>query len=98
MPLLNKVFSKSDILISPVNTEKAMSGQAIGRYIFKVSPSSNKIEISKAIGKAYNVKVASVNIINVPKKARQVGRTKGFRAGYKKAIVTLAQGQSIEVK
>lgn len=98
MPLLNKLFSKSDILLSPINTEKAMSLQGMGRYIFKIAPGANKIEVSKAIGKAYNVKVASVNIINVPKKARQVGRTKGFKAGYKKAVVTLAKGQSIEIK
>lgn len=89
---------KSDILLAPVNTEKAMSGQGMGRYVFKVAPNTNKIEISKAVGKAYNVKVVSVKIINVPKKARQVGRTKGFRAGYKKAVVTLAKGQSIEIK
>lgn len=89
---------KSDILLSPINTEKAISGQSMGSYIFKIAPGANKIEASKAIGRAYNVKVVSVNIINVPKKARQVGRTKGFRAGYKKAIVTLAKGQSIEIK
>lgn len=92
------VFSKSDILLAPINTEKAMSGQSIGRYVFKVSPNANKIEISKAIGKAYNVKAVSVNIINVPRKIRQVGKTKGFKSGYKKAIITLAKGQTIEVQ
>jgi len=94
----SNVVLKSDILLSSLTTEKAMSGKNMGRYIFKVAPRANKIEISKAVGKMYNVKAVSVNIINVPRKARQVGKTKGFKSGYKKAVVTLAKGQSIEVK
>ena len=54
--------------------------------------------IANEVKKNYDVKVIKVNIVNIPKKARRVGRTKGFRAGYKKAIVTLAEGQTIELK
>lgn len=86
------------ILISPITAEKALSGQSLNQYTFKVISSANKIEVAKAVAKTYNVKAVSVNIINIPKKARRVGKTLGFKAGYKKAIVTLAKGQSIEIK
>ncbi len=64
---------KSDILLSPLATEKAVSGQSLNKYIFKVAPKANKIDIIKAVSGAYNVKAISANIINIPKKARQVG-------------------------
>jgi len=92
------IKKNTGFLISPLTTEKAVSSQGINKYIFKVAPNANKIEISKEISREYNVKAVSVNIINVPRKARQVGRTRGFKSGYKKAVVTLAKGQSIEVK
>ena len=91
-------FKPSGILLSPLATEKAMSGQSLNKYIFKIAFSANKIEVAKAVGKNYNVKVVAVNIVNIPKKARRVGKTLGFKSGYKKAIVTLAKGQSIEIK
>jgi large subunit ribosomal protein L23 len=53
--------------------------------------------IAAAVKKTYGVKVKAVNIINIPRKARRVGRTMGFKAGYKKAVITLAKGQSIEI-
>jgi len=89
---------KSDILFSPHTAEKALASQKLNQYVFKVSACANKIMIAKEVKKNYNVKVAKVNIINIPKKARRVGRTQGFRAGYKKAIVTLVAGQTIELK
>ncbi|MBI2446778.1 MAG: 50S ribosomal protein L23 [Parcubacteria group bacterium] len=85
-------------LLSPLATEKAVSGQSLNKYVFKIAYSANKIEVAKAVGKNYNVKVVSVNIINIPRKARRVGKTQGFKSGYKKAIVTLAKGQTIEIK
>ena len=91
-------FKPGDVLISPLSTEKAVSGQSLNKYIFKIASSANKIEIAKSVGKNYNVKVVAVNIINIPRKARRVGRTLGFKSGYKKAIVTLAKGQSIDIK
>ena len=89
-------FKSDGILVSPLTTEKAVSGQSLNKYIFKVAPSANKIEIMKAIGKAYNVKAVSASIINIPRKVRQVGKTRGFKSGYKKAIITLAKGQTID--
>ena len=92
MPLLKK----SKILF-PHATEKALNGQKFNQYVFKVSSSANKIMIANEVKRTYNVKVTGVNIINVPRKARRVGKTVGFKKGYKKAVVTLASGQSIEI-
>ena len=92
------VVLESKILVSPHTAEKALMGQRLNQYVFKVSQRTNKISVAKEVRKVYNVKVLKVNIVNIPKKARRVGRTQGFRAGYKKAIVTLVKGQSIEIK
>ncbi len=91
-----QIILESKILISPHTAEKALMGQKLNQYIFKVSQKTNKISVAKEIKRVYNVKVIKVNIVNIPKKARRVGRTQGFKAGYKKAIVTLAPGQTIE--
>ena len=96
LPLDKK--TRSNILLSTVTAEKALSLQSINQYVFKVASRANKIEIAKEINKTYNVKAVSVNIISIPGKTKKVGKTLGFKAGYKKAIITLAKGQSIEVK
>jgi len=93
-----RVVLESKILISSHTAEKALMDQKLNHYVFKVSPTANKIMIANEVKKNYDVKVIKVNIVNIPKKARRIGRTKGFRAGYKKAIVTLASGQTIELK
>jgi len=93
-----QIIFESQILISSHTAEKALMDQKLNHYIFKVSPAASKIMIANEVKKNYNVKVIKVNIVNIPKKARRIGRTKGFRAGYKKAIVTLAPGQTIELK
>lgn len=84
-------------VLSPHVTEKASNGGALNKYTFKVAKSSNKIEIKKAVEKLYKVRVDSVNIQNIPSKFRQVGRHMGTKSGFKKAIVTLKEGQKIEV-
>ncbi len=93
-----QIILESKILISSHTAEKALADQKLNHYVFKVSPTANKIMIANEVKKNYNVKVMKVNIVNIPKKARRVGKTSGFRAGYKKAIVTLASGQTIELK
>ncbi len=72
--------------------------EPFGQYVFKVSGSANKIDVAREVSKAYKVKVVSVNLINVKGKERRVGRTIGFKPGYKKAIVKLAKGQTIELR
>lgn len=96
---VKKSNSYSDYLIyHPHITEKAHDLSASGQYIFKVSKKdANKVEIKKIISKIYNVEVDKVRIINTPDKKRRLGRTVGKKPGYKKAIVILKKGQSIEI-
>lgn len=86
------------IIISPVVSEKNQALATQGKYVFKVNPASGKIEIGNAIEQLFNVKVASVNIMNVMGKAKRMGRSvkKGRRPDWKKAVVTLSEG-SIEL-
>lgn len=85
------------VLKIPHITEKATDLTKENKYIFKVWPETNKTEIKKTIEDLYNVDVASVRIINIPPKRRRLGRTLGWRKGYKKAIVKIKEGQKIEV-
>ena len=84
------------IIYSPVITEKSANRAENGVYTFKVAKSANKIEIKKAIEEAFGVKVKSVNTLNTKPKDKRVGKYTGKTKTYKKAIVTLASGQSIE--
>jgi len=76
-------------------SEKTNMFSSSGRYVFKVSKHANKIEVKKAIEKVYDVHVVSVNIINVLGKNRRQGRTVGSTSDWKKAIVTLKNGERI---
>jgi len=88
---------KNMALLTKLHTaEKALAVQKLNQYVFKVDSGANKIMVANEVKKTYKVKVLNVNIINVPRRARKVGKTMGFKAGYKKAIVTLAPGQTIE--
>lgn len=67
-----------------------------GKYVFVVAKEANKIEIAKAVSTIFNVKVESVNTVNVLGKVKRMGRNLGKRSDYKKAIVKLAAGETIE--
>ena len=84
-------------LKTPHVTEKAGDLTQRNQYVFKIWPRANKIEIKKAIQDIYGVDVLNVRIIKIPKKARRLGRQKGWREGYKKAIIKIKEGQKIEV-
>jgi len=91
-----------DVLISPLITEKMTNLAADkGKYGFLVNPSANKIEIAKAIEKRFEVHVVSVRTINHPGKIktqfRKKGRFSGRTAKLKKAIITLKEGEKIEL-
>ncbi len=85
-----------DILIRPLITEQSTAMMAEGKYVFVVAKAANKIEIAKAVAEAFKVKVESVNTVNVTGKVKRMGRSVGKRSDYKKAIVKLAAGESIE--
>lgn len=86
-----------DIIIKPILTEKGYDGIPGKRYTFKVAKSANKTEIRIAIEKLFDVKVESVNTVNVRGKMKRMGRTQGLTASYKKAVVQLkADSKPIE--
>jgi len=92
----------ADVLVRPVVTEK-VNGQIekSGRYTFMVGKGANKLEIKKAVEEFYGVKVTDVNTVVVPAKNKTRFTRAGFLSGrkpsYKKAVVTLAQGDSIDL-
>ncbi len=87
-----------NVLKEPHITEKATDLVRIGnKYTFKVYKKANKIEVKKAVESLYGVDVISVNIVNISRKKRRLGKTRGFKPGYKKAIVKIKQGQKIEI-
>ncbi len=85
------------VLRPPHITEKATRLSEQKQYVFKVSPEANKIEIKKAIQDIYKVNVLAVRIINIPPKKRRLGKTTGWKQGYKKAIVKIKKDQKIEL-
>lgn len=85
-----------DILIRPLITEKTTALMETGKYVFMVAPTANKVEIAKAVAEVFKVKVESVNTVNVMGKVKRMGRNLGKRSDYKKAIVKLAAGETIE--
>ena len=85
-----------DILIRPLITEKSTQLMEEGKYVFVVAKKANKIEIAKAVAEVFKVKVAKVNTVNVSGKMKRMGRFVGKRSDYKKAIVKLAPGETIE--
>ena len=87
----------SDIIIAPVITEKSMANRQNNVYTFKVVKTATKEEIKKAVEEAFKVSVKSVNTLNTKSKRRRVGRYSGRTKTYKKAIVTLDDGSSIEI-
>ncbi len=85
-----------DILIRPMITEHTTELMAEGKYVFIVDKRANKIQIAQAVSEIFDVKIEKVNTINVKGKVKRRGRIVGKRNDYKKAIVKLAEGETIE--
>ena len=92
-----KKFHYLDTIISPNITEKSTSLSEFNKVVFKVDKGSNKESIKKSIEKIFKVNVISINTINIKGKTKLVKNKKTFKSGYKKAIVTLKKGQSIDL-
>lgn len=84
-----------DIIIRPIISEKSSILRELRKYEFVVSPFANKIEVKNAVEDIFGVKVEKVNIIKQKGKKKRMGVFEGRTSGYKKAIVTLAEGHSI---
>jgi len=86
------------VIKRPLVTEKTTIARDEGnKYFFEVDRRATKIEIYSAVEKIFKVKVVEVNTINVKGKKKRLGRTMGKRRNWKKAVVTLAAGNSIEI-
>ncbi len=85
------------ILIQPIVTEKAASLSAVNQYVFMVAPDATKNEIKKAIERIYGIKPVRVNVSTVRGKKVRYGRVFGQRKNWRKAVVTLPAGQSIQI-
>jgi large subunit ribosomal protein L23 len=86
----------SQIILAPVMSEKSYKGAPEGKYTFRVHPDAHKTQIRQAVEQLFEVNVERVNIVKVQPKPKRRGLIKGTRNGWKKAIVQLREGQSIE--
>ncbi len=86
-----------DIVVKPLVSEKTIGLQERNTYVFEVAKKANKVNIKQAIEEIFNVKVNSVNTVNVLPKKKRVGRYTGFTKGYKKAYVELKDGYTIDI-
>ncbi len=92
----------SEVLMKPILTEKANAQQeSLRRYAFRVNRKANKLEIKKAVEEFYGVSVVNVNTTVVPGKIKarstKAGYIKGRKSGYKKALITVAKGENIDL-
>jgi large subunit ribosomal protein L23 len=86
-----------DIVIRPIITEKSMSAIGAKKYTFEVARNATKIDIARAIEELFKVKVAKVNTLNVRGHLRRQGRSQGYTAAWKKAVVSLTpESKTIE--
>ena len=92
-----KKFHYLDQIISPNVTEKSTSLSEYNKIVFKVHKGANKNSIKRSIEKIFKVKVVKINTINLKGKVKMVRNKKAFKPSYKKAIVTLKKGQSIDL-
>ena len=86
-----------DTIISPNVTEKSTALSEFNKVVFKVDKNANKKSIKKSIEKIFKVNVVKINTLNMKRKVKLVKNKKSFKPGYKKAIITLKKGQSIDL-
>ena len=92
-----KKFNIFDTIVSPVITEKATTLSEFNKMVFRVHKGASKNSIKRSIEKIFKVNVIKINTINLKGKTKLVKGKKSSRPGYKKAIVTLKKGQSIDL-
>ncbi len=85
------------VLIAPVVSEKSYSLIEARKYAFRVHPDAHKTQVRQAVEELFDVKVVSVNVLQVQPKPKRRGLAKGVKRGWKKAIVQVAEGQEIQI-
>ncbi|MCX6012685.1 MAG: 50S ribosomal protein L23 [Chloroflexi bacterium] len=94
---MSKQINIYEILRRPLITEKNTTLLEQNKYIFEVAPRANKPQVKEAIEKSFKVSVVSVNIMNVAGKMHRFGKGKGVSPEWKKAVITLKQGDKIQL-
>ena len=87
----------SQVIIRPVVSEKSYVLAAAGKYTFRIHPDAHKTQVRQAVEELFNVKVLRVNVCKVQSKPKRRGALRGRKPGWKKAIVQLRAGDSIEI-
>jgi large subunit ribosomal protein L23 len=87
----------SQVVLKPIVSEKSYEGTTRGSYTFKVHPDAHKTQIRQAVEELFDVKVERVNVVKVSAKPKRRGLHRGTRPGWKKAIVQLRPGDTIEI-
>ncbi len=87
----------SQIILAPIVSEKSYAGATHGSYTFRVHSHAHKTQIRQAVEELFSVKVERVNVIKVQPKPKRRGAFRGTRPGWKKAIVQLRAGDTIEI-
>ena len=87
----------TDVILAPLITEKGTYLREEGKYIFKVNPKATKIQIKEAVRRLFNVKVVDCTVMNVNGKPKRLRYNAGMTSSWKKAIVKLAEGETIKI-
>ena len=87
----------NEVLLAPVVSEKSYSLIDDNKYSFRIHPDAHKTQVRQAVEQLFDVKVQRVNIVKVQSKPKRRGISKGMRPGWKKAIVQLQEGDTIEI-
>ena len=87
----------SQVVLKPIVSEKSYEGTTRGTYTFRVHPDAHKTQIRQAVEELFDVKVERVNVIKVPAKPKRRGLHRGVRPAWKKAVVQLRAGDTIEI-
>lgn len=94
---IQSLSKKQSVLVEPWITEKSHALMSENKYVFKIARRASKKEVEVAVERFYKVSVISVRIVNLPRKRRVIGRSTGWKSALKKAIVTLKEGDKIEL-
>jgi large subunit ribosomal protein L23 len=87
----------NEILLAPVVSEKSYSLIGEGKYVFRIHPDAHRTQVRQAVEELFGVHVERVNVLKVQAKPKRRGMSKGIRPGWKKAIVQLREGDTIEI-
>jgi large subunit ribosomal protein L23 len=87
----------NEVLLAPVVSEKSYSLIADSKYVFRIHPDAHRTQVRQAVEELFGVHVEGVNVLKVQPKPKRRGMAKGIRPGWKKAIVQLREGETIEI-